>query len=631
MVSGTGPWFGTVTVSNSSSYPVVTEIATPDGTALATFTLPAFAASTFSSLTLLGAENGRGLVVQGVEAETCATEAVQRFTVTRGLTPGTADTVELPVPDGVDVSSVIVSQGTVFFDVEYDWSQVGTVLNVDWSPPGAEPVANSVYAVLVAYTDVCRPGRLSAAVKLVAPVATANGRTSDAHVIVTGYTALAESHGRGDVLHVPIVQANYSGWRTVLHITNYGTAPCTVTASFFAYPDGSPSGAPSQSVAAGATWNLDTTSVLPDGWLGTAQVVGPGCALAAAVSRVKPQQPWGTPVNMALSNLAFPRAVLTPTVYVPLVFQAYFNWNTGIDVTNAGDAPALVTVAYFDVDGDPIAETQLGPIPPNGMAFDYLTGTGGQLAQAIVTSSQPVIVSVDAVKYSGEGQDVGQALSYMGVNGPLWSSVIAVPLFQKAGAAGNDTSGFNLFNPSDGPTDVSVGFRDSTGAPVHDLFTAMPARGARTVYAPFEDALPNDFQGVVEAFSFGPAVAGVSNNVNYDVQADGSASFNAVSGHTTFRVHTGPSTAFKNNVPALVVVHYLHWNGNPPLANEVPFVFEFGPFKDVLLNDASGKAVFTVPPQNGSSGEATVCVDANVNDACDPGEQTVVVPLSWSP
>jgi hypothetical protein len=93
------------------------------------------------------------------------------------------------------------------------------------------------------------------------------------------------------------------------------------------------------------------------------------------------------------------------------------------------------------------------------MAFDYLTGTGGQAAQSVITSSEPIVVSVASVKYAGGGEDVGQALSSMAVNGSLGPGMLVAPFFEKAGGGGNDTDSLQSFNPANGPTDLAVAFR----------------------------------------------------------------------------------------------------------------------------------------------------------------------------
>ncbi len=642
-IVGTGPWHGVVALANASSFPVTVDVKKADGTALTSINLPGNGSTTLAAATLFGSSSGGGLLLVGRETGGCAPQAVQEFVVTRGTTPNTADTVSLPIPAGITVTHVLVSQGTTAYASPADFisSQVGTILNVNWSPAGAEPAGGSTYSVQVAYDFPCRLARLSAAVKLVAPAPSPNARTSSTHLMVSGASALSRAQAVGSTLAVPIAQADYNGWKTALHITNYGSTLCNVTARFYQHPTGTQTTALTQAVPAGGTWNLDLVAAgLPANWLGTARIEGTGCELAATADRIKPQQPWGTPVNMALTNLALPVANLTTTVYVPLVFQAYFNWNTGIAVTNAGGGPATVTINYYATNGTLLTTSSLGPIAANTMDFDYLSGTGGQLAQAVITSTQPIIVSVDAVKYSGTGTDVGQALTSMGINGPLTLTpgipipILRVALFQKAGASGNDTSGIQLFNVGGVAASVTLDFYDASGTaqPPSPLIVAgIAPNGAVTIYAPNQAPLPTDFQGQVRATvtAGGPVVA-ISNNVNYDVQADGSAAFNVATAQRALRVDFG-KTNNKNGVPTLLVAQTVDENGVQMPAQQI-------------LVTGTGLTITTSPSNTTMFGvtvvqlvgtntttPVTVCWDLNTSGSCDPGEPQVTQAMSWAP
>lgn len=640
---GTGPWHGVLALANASAFPVTVDVKKADGTLLTSLSLPGNGLTAIAAGTLFGSGAGSGLVLSAREQGGCAPQAVQEFTVTRGGTPNSADTIALPIPAGINVTDVVVSQATTPYSwpTDYTWTQVGTTLNISWAPsPAPEPTGGSAYTVQVAYNFPCRPARISAAVKLVAPAPSSNGRTASTHQMVTGHTALAKGQAVGSTIVVPIVQANYSGWKTILHITNFGSSPCAVTANFYQNPSGSLTHTANQTVAAGATWQLDVQTVLPSGWLGSARITGTGCALAASLDRIKPQQPWGTTVNMALTNLGLPIGQLTNTVYVPLVFQAYFNWNTGLAVTNAGPNPATVTINYYGTNGGLLATSSLGPILPGAMGFDYLTGSGGQLAQAVITSTQPITVSVDAVKYTGGGPDVGQALSSMGINGPLGTipvmPALRIPLFQKAGVSGNDTSGIQIWNGGGAAATVNVDFFDSSGAPVPPSTFTLPGiapNGAVTVYAPTVGPLSANYQGEVRitVTAGGPVVA-VTNNVNYDVQYDGSAAFNVATSQRSLRVDFG-RTSNKNGVPTLLVAQTVDENGVQMQAQQI------------LITDGGAGLTITMSPANTTQygiarvqlvgtntvANVTVCWDLNIDGVCQATEPQVTQSMSWSP
>ncbi len=644
MLAGTGPWHGTVTVANASSFPVTVDIAKADGSPITSVNLPGNGSTTLAAGTLFGTSPGGGLLLTGREQGGCAPQAVQEFTKTRGTPANTADTIALPIPSGVNVAQVVVSQGTTLYTspADYTFSQVGTTLNINWAPPGAEPAGGSAYSVQVAYDFPCRPARLSAAVKLMAPAPSTNGRTSSTHLMVSGYAGLSQASAVGSTLVAPIAKANYSGWKTVLHVTNVGNTLCSVTVKLYQHPSGTQTHTLTQAVAAGATWNLDLVAAgIPNNWLGTARIEGVGCQLTASIDRIKPTQPWGAPVNMALTNLALPVSALTSTVYVPLVFQAYFDWNTGLAVTNAGGVPATVTINYYGTNGNLITTKSLGPIAANSMDFDYLSGSGGQLAQAVITSTQPIIVSVDAVKYTGGGADVGQALTSMGINGPLTLTpglpmpLLRVPLFQKQGSSGNDNSGIQLFNVGGAAATVTLDFSDASGAPQPPSPLTVPGiapNGAVTIYAPSQAPLPANFQGQVRvAVTAGGPVVAITNNVNYDVQADGSAAFNVATGQRALRVDFG-KVANKNGVDTILVAQTVDEDGVQM------------PAQQILVQGPAGLTITTSPASTNMFGAATVlvkgtnttapvtvCWDLNTNASCDATEPTVTQSMSWTP
>ncbi|MCX2726947.1 hypothetical protein OO015_05490 [Thermomicrobium sp. 4228-Ro] len=641
-IAGTGPWHGVVQIANASQFPIAADIAKADGTPITSVNIAGNGTTAIAAAALFGSNPGGGLLIFGRETGACASQAVQSYTVKRNAPINSADTVSLSVPAGINVTNVSVSQGTTWYAPGvYNWNQVGTTLNVNWSPAGAEPAVNSNYQVIVAYDFPCRPARLSVAVKLVAPAPSSNGRTSSSHLMVSGYSGLGQQQALANDLAVPIAQADYNGWKTVLHITNFGGSSCPATALFYQHPSGAQTHSLTQTIAAGGTWNLDLVGAgLPQNWLGTARIQGPGCFLAASVDRIKPSQPWGTPVNMALTNLALPCAVLSNTVYVPLVFQAYFDWNTGIAITNVGGGPATVTIDYYAPNGSLITTKSLS-VPQNGMNFDYLSGSGGQLAQAVLSSSQPVIVSVDAVKYTGGGQDVGQALTSMGINAPVTAPVLRVPLYQKAGVSGNDNSGVQLFNTSTTTAaTVTVEFYDATGTaqpPSPLTLAGIAPRGAITVYAPSQGTLPSDFQGqvrVTHAPGSGQMVA-ITNNVNYDVQADGSSAYNVGTAGRALRVDYGPGPGFKNGVHTFIVAQTVDENGVQMPAQQLivtgpGLTINGGPSPQTVTTTLFGVATIELWGTN-TTVPVTVCWDLNLNTLCDPGEPQVSQSMSWAP
>ena len=487
-----GPWYGSITVQNPNDDTIRVEIwkaadfFAPEGddkpTWLVATTLQPYASKTWSATQLFEDEPGGGLIVLGCE-------------LTSTSNP---DPCEDPA------------------DNEYDMD--------DEADP--EPIAGLA--------------------KITSPVATAAGRTSGQHASVTGYTALGfyEYVDFDDQRNLvfPIVQTN-NGWTSVLHITSFEPLDsCAVTVTLYQSPSGStdPSfGQFTQLLDRGKAWHLDLAAEgVPAGWVGQAWISS-DCDVAATVDRLKAAQPWGDPVNMALTNQALVTDYGDYRLVLPLIFQAYNGWNTGIAIANLATYDvADVSITYFNSAGVAVASETL-QIQPRAMEFVYRPATTdvgiGGFGSALIESDVEVLVAVDSVKYTGLGNDVGQALSYVAQEGAELGDLLVLPLFQKQGqlTGGNDNSGIALFNTGFLYADVEITIYDASGAEVaptieEPITARIPSLGQFILYAPSISELPGGFQGsvVVDVIFTDEVVVGVSNNVNYDVQFDGSAAFN---------------------------------------------------------------------------------------------------------
>mgnify|MGYP001347355106 CR=1 FL=1 len=531
-MAGTGPWYGTITVQNLSGQTVTAQLKdATQTTTLGTLILNPYASATVSSGTLFGTGPGGGVVI--------TTPSSFSLSVTHGVADRT-DTISNPC--GVASATVAsVSQGATVFTSPADYSATvsATTIQIDWSADGNEPASGSTYTVVVDCPEI----PLSAVVKTVSPVASMNARTSAQQEIVSGYSALGgdDVDPSGAQYVFPIVQTN-NGWDSVLHITNFGNGLCPVTVTLYESPSGysDPSfGTFTETLAPGQTWHIDLLAEgVPAEWVGQAWVSASACPVAATVDRIKATQPWGDPVNMALTNQAMRVDDGNTTQALPLIFQSYNGWNTGISIANLSTTTAAnVTITYYNNAGVAVGTDSL-TIQPRAMEFVYRPATTdvniGGFGQALVTSSQPVHVAVDSVKYTGTGQDIGQALGYLAQGGATLQQFLSLALFQKQGGLGpsNDNSGVALFNTGNTSADVQLALRDASGALVAPTLTApvattIPAHGGFIFYAPDYAEMPGGFQGSVLVYVASESqVVGVSNNVNYDVQYDGSAAYN---------------------------------------------------------------------------------------------------------
>jgi hypothetical protein len=539
-----GPWYSTFTVQNPNNFVITVSVRKADGSTVTTAELQPFASKTWPSSAIFGDGNGGGVYIVGPAQQDLGANQ-RRYTVVRGNDPED----RIPNPCGTTTGvTVQIRQGDNVFvgGTDYTVNVVTTRIDINWSPAGAEPATGTSYTVTVTcpsnITEETRIGPIAGVAKIVAPVAAPTARTSAQQEAVSGYTALPREDVRIGGQHnlvFPIVQTN-TGWNSVLHITNFDSkSNCGVTVTLYQSPSGysDPSfGQFTKLLNRGETWHIDLKERgVEDGWVGQAWV-STDCNVAATVDRVKPTQPWGDPVNMALTNQALPTEAAYAVQALPLVFQNYNGWNTGISIANLDpNAAANVTITYYNSAGVAVG-TDSRVIQPRAMEFVYRPATTdvgiGGFGHALVTSNRPVLVAVDSVKYTGADRDVGQALGYLAQRGAPGVGLLYMPLFQKQGqlSGGNDNSGIALFNAGTFSASVSIDFYDSSGARVAPtlagpITATIPAHGGFIAYAPSYAEMPSGFQGSVVVTAVG-LVAGVSNNVNYDVPFDGSAAYN---------------------------------------------------------------------------------------------------------
>lgn len=467
--------------------------------------------------------------------------------------------------------SVSVRQGSTAFasPSDYTWSFSGGVLTINWGPAGNEPAAGTDYTVIVSGpgcgdgggvwvrgcldTDsdgVCDfevgegDALIAGVMKSAAPVAlTSDARTSGRHEMVTGYTALPlaaiDTSGaldEGVQWALPIVQSGWSGWNSVIYVTNFDSVDnCAVDVTLYESPFGLGDPAPgvfSETLDAGETWVLDLTGWRDD-WAGSA-FIDADCQIGVSSDRIKATQPWGDPVNMAISNVGQPLDEASSTVYAPLVFDRYNGWNTGFAIVNLDEEfDVNVTINFYNLNGAPAGSATLR-IRPRAVEWVYrpaLSNLGIQaIAQAIITADDTIAVAVDEVKYVGQDLDTGHAMSYNAQEG---GALLALPLFHNAGAS-NDISGVAIFNPNDSNVDVRVTVYNRVGNEYATIDYSISPRSAAILYPNIDlPELPSGFTGNVVIDASGEVVA-VSNNVAYadaptangGPQFDGAAAFN---------------------------------------------------------------------------------------------------------
>ena len=227
-------------------------------------------------------------------------------------------------------------------------------------------------------------------------------------------------------------------------------------------------------------------------------------------------------------------------LFAPHVLIDYFGWNTGINVANLYDGENNVSIQYFNMLGN-ATEVLNRRIAPHGMTYIYDPSHGGStsvasqgvVGSAIVWSDHPVAAAVDATKYPDNAPagsvDLFQGTTYNATqNIYTWQ---AVPLVQKGNPADGmgPTSGINIMNPNADAATVNVHWVDQSGFNASNTgisSVTIPGFANGFVYGLWQHNLPNGFYGAAQVISSVP-VAAVSANVDYQVDGDGSAIFNA--------------------------------------------------------------------------------------------------------
>ncbi|CAN5337352.1 hypothetical protein BH23CHL1_BH23CHL1_22780 [soil metagenome] len=349
-------------------------------------------------------------------------------------------------------------------------------------------------------------------------------------------------------------------------MANLNNLNSAVTIRFFPHDDAQGSLATGfqvqESLDGGETLNINLGDLVPDGFIGSAHILSDGAVFAMADRYKVGYNMWITNTSSSANfeNIAQVESDRGDYVlFAPHVLLDYFGWNTGINVANLSDQENNVSIQYFNLFGN-ATEVLNQRIAANGMTFFYDPSQPAQnisaqdpqtdpnanvVGSALIWSDFPVAAAVDATKYPETdprgGADLFQATSYSATQNLF--DVQAVPLVQKGSPVDGmgDTSGINIMNPNSTAATVQVRYVNPSGFLASNFGTSsvtIPGFANGFVYTMTQRNLPNGFTGAALLTSNLP-VAAVSANVNYAVDGDGSAIFNAFNPCGFFRVPGG--------------------------------------------------------------------------------------------
>jgi hypothetical protein len=222
---------------------------------------------------------------------------------------------------------------------------------------------------------------------------------------------------------------------------------------------------------------------------------------------------------------------------------AYGGYVTAATIQNTGSAPATLRIDYYDQNGAPVgAGDSLGNLPVNGSwtvrqdngnSFPSSGGDAAQAGSAVVYSSQPIAAFVNEFAPG----NVGDATSYSGVQVP---SGVGATLYAPTivnNAYGGYTTGIGLLNEGSSATDVTITYRDGSGAVLKtQTVSGLAAHAYHALYSGDTVlALPSGFAGTATITSTAAQPLGAIVNEtgpggqfsSYDAVPSGSSLLNA--------------------------------------------------------------------------------------------------------
>jgi hypothetical protein len=155
-----------------------------------------------------------------------------------------------------------------------------------------------------------------------------------------------------ETLRLPLVYKNAGDWSSGVQVQNAGTAPTTVTLSYFRADGSSPLATDRASIPPGAavTFYQGTSHELPDGFAGPATVTSlDGQPLVAVVNAVKQGSGMATAYDAV--------AIGGPALHLPLLYREFGGWSSGVQLQNVGNASAVVNLTFYQEDGREVATT----------------------------------------------------------------------------------------------------------------------------------------------------------------------------------------------------------------------------------------------------------------------------------
>jgi hypothetical protein len=303
-------------------------------------------------------------------------------------------------------------------------------------------------------------------------------------------------------LVLPIVMRARNGWNTPISVQNRGSGATSVTATFLDEA-GNPVGTYGLNLAADGADIIDPRFVpaLADGYVGSA-VLESAQPIAASVREMREE-------SDALGYTA--AASGSERAFVPLLFNRYNGWNTGLQVQNLGDAAVPVTVTYRQTNAEGGPWQDQATVPARSAVTFYQPANealpGGFVGSAIVDAppGSRIVAVVNEVHDGGNGSSYEAALGGSGAaSAPL--------VFRNSNGW---STGLQVQNIGGDESEVIVAYRGADGSGPYYDGAFVPPGSSVTFFQPAHPQLPDGFVGsaVVVSRNNQPLVA-IVNEVN---------------------------------------------------------------------------------------------------------------------
>ncbi len=288
---------------------------------------------------------------------------------------------------------------------------------------------------------------------------------------VMSYNALQSG---GTTTHLPMLfRAAFGGtYNAAIYIQNTSNAAATFSMSFYSEPGALTCTMTGQTIAAHGIKNywLPTQTCVPAGWSGGVTITSDQNVVALARTHVGAQ----------ISTYASFNAAGTQA-YVPMLFRRAFadNYASAVYIQNVTDSPATVTISYRQNDGTETCSDTLN-LPARAAERIWMPTESctpdGWAGGALITSNQNV-VTVGRTHVLAKGE----VASYPG-HSAAFNQAFLPMLFKTA--FGNYESAMYVQNVSGSPADISIIFRDASGAVSCTVNETLPAFATKVYWLP---------------------------------------------------------------------------------------------------------------------------------------------------